>query len=256
MPTQKGQLAALILALLMVGVGGLPVLAQEAPPLTVVEPDGADQAPGPVPSVVAPSDLTVAGQDGAAAGDGSAMRILTVDQNALFTQSAWGRRLQAEFDRRGAELEAENSRLVEQLSTEEAELTELRKTLEADDFRTRADAFDARATQIRRERAQAVTDLNAQGEAEQNAFFRAAVPVMGRLMQELGAVAVLDRRSTLISVESIDITDELIARIDAELGDGSSQSQTAPDDAAQPGDPAAPEAGPATEPAPAPPNGN
>lgn len=252
MPPRVGQVTALVLAAL-VGIGGMAALAQDAPPLAVGQADpvgpvdmGDGAATDLQPQVIQPGDLTINAP--VAPADGAALQILTVDQNALFSQSAWGHRLQAEFEHRGAELEAENNRLVEQLSTEEAELTELRKTLPADEFRTRADAFDVRATRIRRERAQAVQDLNARADAEQQAFFGAAVPVMGRLMQELGAVAVLDRRSVLISVGAIDITDKLIARVDAEMGDGSDQPevtpQTVPGESGEPTppDPVAPQA--------------
>ena len=40
------------------------------------------------------------------------------------------------------------------------------------------------------------------------------------MMQERDAVVVLDQRMIFVSAESIDVTDELIARVDAEGGDG------------------------------------
>ncbi|AUH34707.1 OmpH family outer membrane protein [Paracoccus tegillarcae] len=227
------------LALLCAG----PVHAQEAPPLPGIEPQASrpesrrdgnpplqiiedNQQQAPVVPVVSP--------------------VLTVDQEQLFAGSAWGRRIQADLDAAGIRLDEENDRLYKQLVAEEAELTELRKTLDAAEFRERAEAFDARATRIRREFAQSVEDLNADLQREQAAFFQAAGPIMGLLMQERGALAVLDRQTTLVSVGSINITSELIARIDAELGDGSDRAPDAPpaDTAGTAQDDAASETGP------------
>ena len=39
-------------------------------------------------------------------------------------------------------------------------------------------------------------------------------------MVESGAVAVLDRRVVLLSVDSVDITEQAILRVNAEFGDG------------------------------------
>ena len=69
----------------------------------------------------------------------------------------------------------------------------------------------------------------------------AGLALLGRkpaVMQERGAVVVLDRRTVLLSADGIDITNDLIARIDAELGDGADQpaAPPAPAPAPQPED--------------------
>jgi prephenate dehydrogenase len=48
--------------------------------------------------------------------------------------------------------------------------------------------------------------------------------VLGRLMIESGAAVILERRDVLLIASPVDITDEAIAAIDAELGDGSTVS--------------------------------
>jgi hypothetical protein len=45
-------------------------------------------------------------------------------------------------------------------------------------------------------------------------------PILGQLMVDRGAFAILDRRSVLLSLGSIDVTDDAIARIDTAIGDG------------------------------------
>ena len=209
-----------LFCLALLGAG--PVLAQETPPLPGIDPPAAraDEARdnGDRPLQIIEDDQPPASVAPAAS------PVLTVDQEQLFTGSAWGQRIQDELDAASDVLDQENERLYNQLVAEEAELTELRKTLPAEEFRLRAEAFDARATQIRREFAQSVDDLNASLQNERAAFFQAAGPIMGRMMQERGALVVLDRQTALVSVGSINITSELTAQIDAELGDGADRS--------------------------------
>lgn len=146
--------------------------------------------------------------------------LLTVDQDLLFTESDWGKRAQRVLDETGSRIAAENERLAAQLSAEEATLTEQRGTLDPAEFRRLAEAFDTRATEVRRERAQVVQGLNAWAEADRAAFYRAALPLMGEMMQERGAVVVLDRRTIFVSLDAIDLTQALVLRLNAELGDG------------------------------------
>ena len=170
--------------------------------------------------------------------------ILTVDQDRLFNESSWGQRVQAQLEAEGQTIAAENTRLADQLAAEERALTDLRATLDQAEFRRRAEAFDARATEVRRERAQAVQDLNARAEADRAAFYQAALPVMGDMMQARRAIAVLDRRTVFVSLEAVDITTDLIARLDETLGDGSEQSKI-PRDIAPNGPADVPAEGPA-----------
>ncbi len=190
----------------------------------------------------------LAGVQDAGRGGDAASAILTVDQEALFRQSAWGQRAIAALADQTRRVAADNDRLFAQLSAEEAALTELRKTLPAAEFRARATAFDERVTRLRREREAAARELQQLSDAERGAFFRAAAPVIGTVMRERGALVVLDPRTVLFSVEAIDVTATVVARIDAEIGDGAGVvdlSQQSRDTAATPpsaSDPAAADA--------------
>lgn len=185
----------------MGGLPDAPAVSEGGPELpTRIIPLPADEDAGPAPLPVAP--------------------VLTIDQNRLYLESAWGRRAEARLEAEGNLVAAENDRLAELLSSEEADLTSRRATLDPAEFRRLAENFDIRATGIRRERAQAVQALNAWADADRAAFFRAALPYMGDLMAEHGAVAVLDHRTVFVSLDAIDITEALIQTLDAELGDG------------------------------------
>lgn len=216
-----------LLAVLALGVA--PLAAQEVPapdPLSIDPPETApDNDRGgdlPTRTIQAPDDRP----------EVMIAPILTVDQDALFARSAWGLRVQAELEEEGRKIAAENERMANQLAAEEAELTERRKELEPAEFRRLAEAFDIRATNVRRERAQVVQEVNARAEADRDAFYHAAVPIMGDLMISRGAVAVLDQRTILVSLDAIDITDDLIELLDETLSDGAGRAGTmsAPDD--------------------------
>ena len=214
-------------AILALALSAGPAIAQETPPPQPVDAAPLADAARPSASATEPVVVPNSAQPQSAS-------VVTVDQDRLFAGSAWGRRMQAEFEQAGVELTAENDRLAAQLAEEESQLTEQRATLEPAEFRKLAEAFDARATEVRRERAQAVQDLNARIDAVQDAFFQAVVLLIGQLMQDRGAVLVVDRRTVLMSAEGIDITADLIARVDAELGDGADQPAVTPDSPTEP----------------------
>ena len=48
-------------------------------------------------------------------------------------------------------------------------------------------------------------------------------------MKDRGALLVLDQRTVLFSDARIDVTAEVIARLDADLGDGAARPESGPD---------------------------
>lgn len=140
-------------------------------------------------------------------------RIL--NETRLLNESRLGQEVLARIDRARQALEDENQRLFDQLEAEESELTSLRATLSPDEFRTRAEAFDARVEEIRAERGQASDDLARRSEAEAQRFFDAALPVLVQLMTDEGLVALLKPETVILGTEWLDITDAAIARLDA-----------------------------------------
>lgn len=152
--------------------------------------------------------------------------VVTVDQERLFAASLWGKRVQAELEAASQALQAENRRIEAELTAEEKDLTEKRKTLPVEEFRKLADAFDARVTAIRTEQDGKIRDLNLRQDEEKRQFLEAALPIMGKVMQDRGAFAILDARAVVLSVRSIDATDIMLAAIDQRLGAGA--AATAP----------------------------
>ena len=150
--------------------------------------------------------------------------ILTLDQERLFNGSRVAERVSAEIERRTEDLAAENRRIEARLVAEELELTERRGALPAEEFRALADEFDARVQDIRNAQDAKARELQRLRDEERQNFLRQISPVLAEIVRERGAVAVLDRRSVFLSAESIDITEEAIARINAAF------DETAPSD--------------------------
>lgn len=149
--------------------------------------------------------------------------VLTIDSERLFLNSEFGKRVARELEARGAELAAENRQIETELSTAEQDLTDRRAEMTAEEFRPLADAFDARVVQTRAAQAEKARELNLELERERERFLSAAGPVLEMLMLEAGASVILERRSVFISANSSDITAAAVARLDADLGDGSDE---------------------------------
>lgn len=160
--------------------------------------------------------------------------VLTVDQDELFERSAFGRRVARELEADSTALAAENRRIEAELAEEERSLTERRPGMDAAEFRTLAAEFDARVVAIRREQDQKARELSRRPEEARVQFFRAAVPILTELVRERGAVAILDSRAVLLSADLIDITDEALRRIDAELGEDGAAAAPSPAPATSP----------------------
>ncbi|MEM9342639.1 MAG: OmpH family outer membrane protein [Pseudomonadota bacterium] len=147
--------------------------------------------------------------------------VLTIDPERLFAETAFGRRAIGEIEQRATELATENRRIEGELIAEERDLTDRRPTLPVEEFRALADAFDAKVDEIRAAQDAKLREVQGLREEAQQAFFGQIGPILAQILNERQALVVLDRRSVFAASEAADITDLAIARIDAEIGDGS-----------------------------------
>ena len=157
-------------------------------------------------------------QDAPASGTPAAVSaILILDQERLYTESAFGTASREREQAALRALETENSRIEAGLIAEEQDLTTRRATLPTEEFAALASAFDAKVERIRDEQDAKARDLSRARDDDRQAFLRAVVPVLGDLMGEKGAVAILEKSTVILSLTAIDVTDEAIARVDAVL---------------------------------------
>jgi Skp family chaperone for outer membrane proteins len=95
-------------------------------------------------------------------------------------------------------------------------------------FRDLADTFDKKVEDLRAGQEAKSRNLTSQIEQERKRFFEKIAPLLGDLMVELGAAVILDKSTIVISLGSVDITDQAIARIDAVLKEDIKLPLTAP----------------------------
>lgn len=144
----------------------------------------------------------------------AASAILTLDSERLIAESAAGQAIDAELAAKSAELAAENRRIESELTDEEKALTERRPSLTPEDFRAQASAFDAKVQTIREEQDAKLRALQDTANAARREIFAAADPVLVSIMQEAGAVIIMEKANVLASLQAIDVTNLAIARLD------------------------------------------
>jgi len=146
--------------------------------------------------------------------------LLTVDVERLFSQSLFGQRIAQDYTRSREALAAENRRIADALREEELALANQRPEMEVEVFRAEAAAFDEKAQAIRRAQDAKERELESTLTNGRDRFLVVTQPILGQILVDRGAYAILDRRSVLLSLGSIDVTADAIALIDASIGDG------------------------------------
>lgn len=200
----------------------LLLLAQSAAALAQDQPAPAEPAIGVmIPGVAGPSVVPV----------------LTLNQERLFRDSAYGRAVLAKAEEETSTLATENRRIEAGLEAEERDLTTRRASMKPAEFAPIAAAFDTKVEDIRAAQAAKSRDITNRLEQQRKTFFAQVVPILGELMSEKGAVAILSDQAIILSLSSLDITEDAIKRLDERL--------------APPAD-AAPASAPETTPTPAP----
>ena len=161
--------------------------------------------------------------------------VVTLDRGRLFEGSRQGQAILARIEAETAALAAENRRLEAALEAEERSLTERRAVMEPEAFQTLAREFDTRVEELRVAQETKGRTLARARDLEEQRFMEAAVPILGALMRDLGAVAIIDRSAVVLGFDRIDITAQAIERLDAAYLAGTPE-------------PAAPETEPPAEP--------
>ncbi|WP_375255778.1 OmpH family outer membrane protein [Yoonia sp.] len=147
--------------------------------------------------------------------------VLIIDRERVFLETAFGQRLTQELTEMATQLQAENDAIVATLTEEERSLTQRRPEMTPEEFRAEAAAFDIKVQEVRRVRDAKTIDLQIANTDARAQFDTAVQGIIATIMIERGASLVLDERTAVLAVTAINVTDAAIARIDAELGDGS-----------------------------------
>ncbi|MGY3667519.1 OmpH family outer membrane protein [Marinovum sp. KMM 9989] len=133
-------------------------------------------------------------------------QVLVIDFEEVFQASALGQEIQQEIEDRSRELAQEIAAIDAEMAAEEKALTVKRETLPPEDFRKLADAFDVKVQRLRDEQDEKALSLNRYQADARLRFRQAAIPIVGRMMLESGAVLVIEKRNVLVFNEVIDIS--------------------------------------------------
>ncbi|MFO1140866.1 MAG: OmpH family outer membrane protein [Amaricoccus sp.] len=171
--------------------------------------------------------------------------FLFINQEKILTGSKTGQALLADEDRQRDAMRGEARALDASFEEEESKLTEQRPTMPPEEFRKLSDAFDARVVKARKEQDDRASALAQQFDQRRRQFYAQVAPILVMLMDRYGAKAIFDENSVLLADQSLNITQAVIAEIDARA------ATNAPEGAV-----AAPDAGTPAPEAPAPPEGN
>lgn len=146
-------------------------------------------------------------------GEGS-QPILVLNQEKLLLNSTLGQELLERENNMKLAHRDEGLRLDAELEAEERDLTIKRDDLEADAFEELAIAFDAKVVAARREHQEKSEALAAELERMRQDFFAGIVPIVAQIMRERGASLVFEQRNVLFTGTDVDITAQVIERLD------------------------------------------
>lgn len=147
-------------------------------------------------------------------------QVLIIDSERLYFETLYGRRLARDLAAQTAEVQVENDEIVAELTEEERSLTQRRPQMAPEIFRAEADAFDEKVQEVRSARDAKNLELQAATVDARAQFEESVQSIVANVMLERGATMVLEQRNVVLSVRSANITDDVIVRIDAVLGDG------------------------------------
>ncbi len=155
-------------------------------------------------------------------------QVLTIDQQRVFEDSDFGKSSLVRLEADSRNLQAEIRKIESDLEIEERLLTERRATLPLAEFQPLARAFDEKVEKIRAAWINKDRDLKRQREDDRQKFFQIAVPILAELMQEMGALLLVDKSTVILSLDRVDITQAAIDRINARSADSTERIDTAP----------------------------
>ena len=150
--------------------------------------------------------------------------FLIINQERLLTGSKMGQEILAEEERQRDTLRSEARALDASFEAEERQLTEQRPTLPPEEFRKLSDAFDARVVEARRQQDERAGALAQEFDQRRRAFYARVAPILVMLMDRYQAKAIFDETSVLLADQSLNITDAVIAEIDARAGEATPEA--------------------------------
>lgn len=149
----------------------------------------------------------------------AASSIVVVDVERVFAESASGKSLLATLRPQADRLKARQTTLQEQFAKEEQALQQAAqaKTLTQDVLETRARDVRQREQTAQTELAGGQRSLQTSNQTGQQQILDAMNPIVTAIMRERGASVALQRGATLQMAAGLDVTPDIISRLDRAL---------------------------------------
>ena len=139
--------------------------------------------------------------------------IAVLDQEALFTESDWGKRILKDVEEKVIILSAENRSIEKRLEIEEFELTKTRKIIKKVEFDILALEFDTKVKDIRDLQADKQRKINIFLNENRALFFETITPMLLLFIDELGVEVLLDKDTVALASTGSDITNITIKKV-------------------------------------------
>ena len=143
--------------------------------------------------------------------------IAVLDQDSLFSESEWGKKLLKNVEKKVSKLSDENRSIETALELEESELTKVRKTISKIEFDVLAIKFDEKVKKIRLEQADKQRKINIFLNENRKLFFEKVTPILLDYINELGIEVLLNKDTVALASLGSDITISAINKINEQL---------------------------------------
>ncbi|WP_417258768.1 OmpH family outer membrane protein [Celeribacter sp.] len=185
----------------------LSAVAQEAAPTNDDATTGADITPlgvatGGDESLDATPSLPV-------------LPVLVFDRARILSDSLIGQAFEDDIEKARADLIQENNEIYNALEEEEAELSDLRPTLSEEAFAQKADAFDQKVTAVRAAQDRKSAEIQTLYDTKLQAVEQEMNEALSAVAREVRALVVFERQQVYMMSGAIDVSSEIIRRLDA-----------------------------------------
>jgi len=141
--------------------------------------------------------------------------VLVVDMQRIQRDAAAAKSVRAQSAAMRDKLKTTIGDRARAISREETELAELRERMDAAEFRVRVRDFEKRVFANRDFAQQESMKLQSVLAKASTRLRREIAPILAQLLRERGAQLMLDKSQVLLSADTLDVTDEVLKRLDA-----------------------------------------
>jgi outer membrane protein len=140
--------------------------------------------------------------------------ILVVDMQRIQRDSSAAISVREQTAAMRTNLEKTIAERAREISSEEAELAELRQRLTTDEFRARVRNFEEKVFANRDFAQRESSKLQSLLAQASTRLRREIAPILAQLLREREAQLMLDSSQVILNAETLDVTDEVIQRLD------------------------------------------